>query len=232
VELRIDIWSDIACPWCWIGQRRLAAALERFPGRDAVRVVWRAFELDPSKPAVDDAGGPYAERLARKYATSRERAEDMIRTMTEAAAGVGLDYRFDRIRPGNTFDTHRLAHFAAGRGLGDAAQERLMRAYLTDGEALGLRETLVRLAGEIGLDPAEARAALASDAFAREVRADEAEARARGITGVPHFVIGRHAIGGAQPPELLLPALDAAWRELEPDPERTDAGACGPDGCG
>jgi predicted DsbA family dithiol-disulfide isomerase len=107
-----------------------------------------------------------------------------------------------------------------------------MRAYLTDGEALGLRETLVRLAGEIGLDPAEARAALASDAFAREVRADEAEARARGITGVPHFVIGRHAIGGAQPPELLLPALDAAWRELEPDPERTDAGACGPDGCG
>src|SRR4051794_40921776 len=105
-QLRIDVWSDIVCPWCYVGKRRLEAALAQFPQRDAVEVVWRAFELDPSAPPVRDAGEPYAERLARKYGTSVSRAQMMTERMTEVAAGDGLDFRFDRIRPGSTFDAH------------------------------------------------------------------------------------------------------------------------------
>jgi predicted DsbA family dithiol-disulfide isomerase len=232
-KLRIDVWSDIVCPWCYVGKRRLEGALAQFSHRDAVEVVWRAFELDPSAPAVRDEDVSYAERLARKYGTTVDHAQKMIERMTAVAAADGLDFRFDRIRPGRTFDAHRLLHLAAERGLQDALKERLLRGYMTEGAVIGDPETLVRLASEAGLDADEANGVLATDAYSAEVRAEEDDARDLSITGVPFFVMGgRYAISGAQPADFLLRAVTAAWNEL---PEPTDALAegatCGPDGC-
>lgn len=232
-ELRIDVWSDIACPWCYVGKRRLEAALARFPHRDAVSLTWRAFELDPAAPRTQDPGTSYAARLARKYGSSVAQAEEMIRRMTETAAADGLDLRFDRVRPGNTFDAHRLLHLAHGRGRQDALKERLLRAYFTEGEPIGDPAALARLAGEVGLDPAEVQAVLTSDAHAAAVRADEETARRLGIHGVPFFVLaGRYAVSGAQPADALLGALQTAWDDArEPDEDVADGAACGPDGC-
>ncbi|WP_437640606.1 DsbA family oxidoreductase [Sorangium sp. So ce854] len=224
----------IACPWCYVGKRRLESALARFPQRDAVKVVWRAFELDPSAPRVRSTEASYAERLARKYGSSVARAEEMIRTMTEVAAADGLAFRFDRVRPGNTFDAHRVLHLASERGVQDAVKERFLRGYMTEGEPIGEPEALVRLAADAGLDPDEVAGVLASDAHAREVRADEEEARSLGITGVPFFVLGgRYAVSGAQPADVLLGALTRAWAEAAaaPSAELGEGAACGPDGC-
>lgn len=230
-KLHIDIWSDVACPWCYVGKRRLEAALARFEHRDAVDLTWRAFELDPSSPAIRDGSQSYAERLARKYGLPVVRAEEMIRQMTATAAADGLELRFDRVRAGNTFDAHRLIHLATARGKGDAMKERLLRAYFSEGEAVGDRETLVRLGASIGLDEEEVRAALGSDAYADEVRADEREARDSGIGGVPFFVLaGKYAVSGAQPAETMLRVLERVWSEL-PDEAAADGAVCGPDGC-
>lgn len=230
--LRIDVWSDIACPWCYVGKRRLEAALERFAHRDAVTVVWRSFELDPSAPRELPADLPFAARLARKYGSSVADAERMIARMTDTAAADGLDLHFERVRPGNTFDAHRLLHLAHERGLQGALKERLFRAYLSDGELIGDPDTLVRLAVEVGLSEPEARSVLAGDAHASEVRADETEARRLGIRGVPFFMFaGRHAVSGAHPPEALLAALNAAWSEVGRPEEPAAVGVCGPEGC-
>ena len=232
--LRIDIWSDIACPWCYIGKRRLEQALGRFAHQADVEIVWRAFELDPSAPRVRDASQSYAERIARKYGTQPAQAQIMIDRMVDTAAKEGLEFRFDRIRPGNTFDAHRLLHLAHERGTQDALKERMLRAYLTEGQAIGDRDVLVALARDAGLDDHEARATLDGDRFAAEVRQDEAIARELGINGVPFFVIAqRIGASGAQPPDVLLGALDRAWSELQA-PELAgfaEGAACGPDGC-
>jgi predicted DsbA family dithiol-disulfide isomerase len=234
-KLRIDIWSDIACPWCYVGKRRIEAALAQFPHRADVEVVWRAFELDPSAPraAPAAAGASYGERLARKYGKSVAEAEGMIRSMVAVAADDGLEFRFDRIRPGNTFDAHRVLHLALERGVQDAVKERLLRAYMTEGEAISDPATLARLAGEAGLDVDEVVALLATDTYAPEVRADEEEAAALGIRGVPFFVIGRYAVSGAQPAEVLLRALHQAWGEVSATGagDFAEGAACGPDGC-
>ncbi len=232
-QLRIDVWSDIACPWCHVGKRRLEAALERFTHKDAVQVVWRAFELDPSAPRVQDSTVPYAERLARKYSTTAAEAQKMIDRMTGVAKADGLDFHFERARPGNTFDAHRVLHLALERGCQDAVKERFFRAYLSEGEAIGDHETLVRLAAEAGLDAEEVRATLAGDGYAKEVRADEEEASEIGIRGVPFFVIGgRYAVSGAQPAEVLGGAIAKAWGEVAPRPVPfAEGSACGPDGC-
>ena len=232
-ELRIDVWSDIACPWCYVGKRRLEAALALFPHRDAVEIVWRAFELDPSAPSERDRSVSYAERISKKYGTAVREAEVRVKQMTDVAAQNGLDFRFDIIRSGNTFDAHRVIHLAAERGKQDAVKERLLRAYLTEGELMSDPETLVRLGGEAGLDPEEVRALLASDGHVKHVREDEDEARKLGISGVPFFVMGgKYAVSGAQPTEVLLRALQRAWDDLGARPlVYAEGAACGPDGC-
>ncbi|MEZ4301767.1 MAG: DsbA family oxidoreductase [Polyangiaceae bacterium] len=232
-KLRIDIWSDIACPWCHVGKRRLEAALARFPHRDQVEIVWRAFELDPSAPRERDPSTSYVERLATKYRTTPAQAQQMIDRMTGVARADGLDFHFERIRPGNTFDAHRVLHLAAEQGKQDAVKERFFLGYLSEGEAIGDPEVLVRLASEAGLDAEQVRATLASDSFSAEVRAEEREAREIGIQGVPFFVLaGRYAVSGAQPAALLLGALTKAWSELAPPPAvLAEGAACGPDGC-
>ena len=233
-KLRVDVWSDIACPWCYVGKRRLEAALALFPHADAVEIHWRAFELDPSAPRVqDESKGPYAARLAKKYGTSVAQAEGMIANMTATAAADGLEFRFDRVRVGNTFDAHRVLHLAGERGVQDAVKERFLRAYMTEGEPLGEPEVLVRLAAEAGLDEDEVRAVLASDTYAREVRTDEDEARALGISGVPFFAIaGRYGVSGAQTAEVLADVLGRAWKaENELGMQELDVAVCGPDRC-
>jgi predicted DsbA family dithiol-disulfide isomerase len=237
--ISVDIWSDIACPWCHVGKRRFEAALARFPQREAVDVTWRAFELDPGAPPVLDPNPPYVERLARKYRTSTAGAQQMLDTMTASAAGEGLDFRFDIIRPGNTFDAHRLIHLATERGLGGEAKERLLRAYLGEGVTIGDRDELARLGEEIGLEVDLVRTALASDRFAEAVRDDERTAAAHGIRAVPFFVFDRRlGVSGAQPVEVLLQTLERVWASREvrgADASSADAArgdqACGPDGC-
>lgn len=232
MDMKVEVFSDVVCPWCAIGRRRLQAALGRFDHADEVEVVWRAFELDPRAPAVRD--GDYAERLARKYGMSREQAVAANERLTALGAEDGLEFHFERARPGNTFDAHRLLHFArdAGPGRQDALKERLFVAYFTEGAAVGDRDTLVRLAAEVGLDPTACREVLDGDRYVAEVRADEAEAAELGVTGVPFFVVdGRFAIPGAQDADTVLRVLEQAWRRSHPvEPGRPDAAGGAPGG--
>jgi predicted DsbA family dithiol-disulfide isomerase len=234
-KLRVDIWSDIACPWCFVGKRRLEAALSRLPPgeRDQVEVVWRAFELDPSAPRERDRSESYAERLSKKYGSPLAQARARIESMTQTAKADGLDFDFERIRPGNTFDAHRLVHLGEQVGLQDAVKERFLLGYMSQGEAIGDPAVLQRLATEAGLPADEVRAVLASDRFKEEVRADESEARELGINGVPFFVFDqRLAVSGAQPAEVLLGALKQALAERAPKLAPFEEGAtCGPEGC-
>ena len=230
-RLSVQVWSDIACPWYYVGKRRLEAAIARLPDPAEVEVVWRSFELDPSAPRVQPPGMSYAERLGRKYGTSIAQAQAMIDRMTSIAAADGLPFRFDLIQPGNTFDAHRLVHLAHARGMQDAVKERLLRAYLVEGEPIGDRGTLARLATDVGLDSGEVRDVLAGDGYADAVRADEHQARRLGIQGVPFFVLeNAYGVSGAQPVEVLLAALTQARAEAPQSAVREGA-VCGPDGC-
>lgn len=225
--IAVEIWSDVVCPWCYIGKRRFEAALAAFERRDEVEVTWRAFELDPTAPRTRDADG--ATHLAGKYGVSREEALAMLQRMTDTAAEDGLELRFDRAQAGNTFDAHRLLHLARERGIQDAVKERFMRGYLTDGAPIGEPAALQRLAEEAGLDAEEVREVLATDRYAEEVRADEELGAGFGIQGVPFFVVDRRvAASGAQPPEQLLELL----RRADPAIAVVAGGdACGPEGC-
>jgi predicted DsbA family dithiol-disulfide isomerase len=210
----VDIWSDVVCPWCYLGKRRFEAALERFEHRDAVEVHWHSFELDPQ--AGPSSGVAGAERLAAKYGMDVEEARARHAQLEEAAGAEGLEYHLDRTRGGNTFDAHRLHQLAIDRGLSDAVMERLMRAYFTDSEAIDDHAVLLRLVTEAGLDADDASAVLDSDRYAEEVRADEQTAARLGVRGVPFFVLGRRfGVSGAQSPEILLEALQKAWEETQ-----------------
>jgi predicted DsbA family dithiol-disulfide isomerase len=228
--VEVEIWSDIACPWCYVGKRRFEAALARFEHRDDVRVTWRSFELDPSAPLERE--GDRAARLAEKYGMTLEQAKAAERQLTELAAGEDLDFRFDIARSGLTFDGHRIIHLAAEHDLQDAVKERLLRAYFTEGELVGDHDTLVRLATEVGIPEDEARATVTSDRFADAVRDDELTAQRLGITAVPTFVVDR-ALGasGAHPPEQLLDLLRQGWAARAPVSLVTGGESCGPDGC-
>ena len=213
--MKIEIWSDVVCPWCAIGKRRFESALARFEHRAAVDVVFRSFELDPSAPA--ERPGTQNEYLAAKYGVSLAEAEAMHARVTAAAAEEGLDFRFDRARSGNTFNAHRLLHLAREHGLQIALKERLMLGYFTQGEPIGDPAALRRLAIEVGLDPDLVEKTLATDAYADDVRADERRAAALGISGVPFFVVdGTYGVSGAQPADLLAEVLDKAWAERSP----------------
>lgn len=227
----VDIWSDIACPWCYVGKRRLEAALESFEHRDQVRVRWHSFELDPQAPAERE--GDNAESLARKYGRTREQALAMLAGMTDVAAADGLEFHFERARSGNTFDGHRLIHLALEHGCQDAMKERLMRAYLTEGELISDHDTLRRLALEVGLPSVAVDELLAGDVYADEVRTDEYTASRLGITAVPFFVVDRtFGAAGAQPPEQMLELLRRGWAAGAPVTVSAASGeSCDVDGC-
>jgi predicted DsbA family dithiol-disulfide isomerase len=216
-QLTVDIWSDVVCPWCYIGKRRFEAALAQFEHRDDVTVLWHSFELDPDAAPV--AEGRSAERLAAKYGMTVEEAARRQAEITTLAAQDGLTYDLAESRGGNTFDAHRLIHLAAEHGLGNAAMERLMQAYFSEREAIGDPDTLQRLAVEAGLPAEEVREVLEGERYADAVRADERAATQIGVRGVPFFVLGRkYGVSGAQPAEVLLQALQQAWDEVAGPP--------------
>lgn len=211
MKLPVHVWSDIACPWCWIGKRRLERALSRWHARDTVELTYHAFELDPS--ASEKPEGTYTERLARKYGCTLGQAQQMLADMTACAAEEGITIDFSRVQATNTFDAHRLLHFALETGKQVDLKERILKAYFEEGALVSDHATLVRLASSVGVDEDAARRVLTSDLHARDVRADERDAAELGIRGVPFFVIGRYGIRGAQPPGVLLDVIAKARAE-------------------
>ncbi len=232
--VKVEIWSDVACPWCYIGKRRLETALAQFPHREQVEVLWRSYQLDPQAPRT--ASSTLNEMLAQKYSVSLKQAAAMNDRVSSIAAQEGLEYHLEQVQYGNTFDAHRLIHLAATRSLQAEMQERLFRAYFIEGAALGEQETLIQLATDVGIDADEARAVLASDAYADDVRADIRRARTLGVRGVPFFAIDEtYGVSGAQSAELLQEVLEHAWAESHPlvqiSSVAPEAGACNDEIC-
>lgn len=226
--MKIDIWADIVCPYCHLGKARFEAALAQFPQRDEIEVEWHSFELDRSAEPV--AEGTLPEQLAAKYDLSHDEAVAQHEALAEQAREVGIDFQWQRAQRGNTFDAHRLVHFATERGKGQPMLERLLRAYFTEGAAIGDRATLARLAGEVGLEQDDVVAMFASDDYGNHVRSDEATASMIGVTGVPFFVLDRkYGLSGAQPVPVFTQALEHAWEHRHDEPEPVPAGAGG--GC-
>lgn len=213
--IKIDVWSDIACPWCYIGKRNLEAGLAEASGdNDApeVEVTFHSFELSPDTP-VDFEGGE-GDYLAQHRGISSEQAREMLDRVTGVAAGSGLEYRFDLLKHTNTVKAHELLHFAKENGRQAQAAERLMSAYFAEGRHLGRQDELVALAADAGLDPDAAREALQSGRYLAAVRADQSQATAYGITGVPFFVIdGKYGVSGAQPAEAFAQIVRQVWAE-------------------
>ena len=210
--MKVEIWSDVVCPWCYIGKRRFEAALARFEAADTVEVTWRSFQLNPDYPVGSHE--THDAYLAHKLGVTPAQVEQLNERVVALAAAEGLDYHFETYVTVNTFDAHRVTHLAKALGLGLPIHERFLRAPLVEGEVLDDPDTLVRLAADIGVPEAETRRVLASDAYAAEVRADIEEARAIGVNGVPFFVLDRrYGISGAQPAELFLEALQAGQRD-------------------
>jgi predicted DsbA family dithiol-disulfide isomerase len=227
--MQVEIWSDVVCPWCFIGKRRFEDALARFPHADDVEVRWRSFELDPSAPFSH--GVDNAVRLANKYGVSREQAEAMLERMTRVADDEGLAFRLDIARSGRTFDAHRLLHLAAEHGRQDALKEALLSAYQEKGEHIGDPDVLTKVALEVGLEEDEVREVLAGDRYADDVRRDEREAHEIGVQGVPFFVFDRRfAVSGAQASDVLLEVLERAWADRQPV-EIIAGDSCDIDGC-
>jgi len=207
--MRVDIWSDLVCPWCYVGTRRFEKALARYEHRDDVQIVHRSFQLNPAAPR--DTTSSRREMLMHKYRLSPEQVVEMDGRMTQTAAGEGLDFKLEGTLTGNTFYAHQLVHLAQTHGLQDAAMERLYRAYFTEQRSLFDQGSLIDLAADISLDRDEAAAALRENRYADAVNADIDLARRLGATGVPLFVFdGRYRISGAQAPEVFLDALRKA----------------------
>jgi predicted DsbA family dithiol-disulfide isomerase len=212
----VEIWSDVVCPWCYLGTRRFDAALARFDHRDDVQVLRRAFQLDPT--AVSDHPGDdvptHTARLAAKFGTDEAQVRQMHDRLAALGAADGIDYRFDDVRAADTRDAHRLLHLAHDLGRADTVERALFRAVFTDGEPIGDRPTLRRVAVDAGLPESDVDDVLGSDRYVAEVDADLARARELGISGVPFFVLdGRYGVSGAQSVEVLTDALNQAWAE-------------------
>ncbi|HYH35171.1 MAG TPA: DsbA family oxidoreductase [Nocardioides sp.] len=233
--MQIEIWSDVVCPWCYIGKRRLERALADFPHADEVEVAWRSFQLDPSAPREATEG--IAEHLGAKYGGGAGAGRQMIDRVSEVAAEEGLEFSYHDARRANTVDAHRLLHLASSEGgpkLQGELKERLLAAYFTDAQNPADHAVLSDVAVAAGLAQERVAEVLASDEFADEVEADIVQATAYGATGVPFFVIDRkYGLSGAQPVELFAQVLERAWAESHPLVHVTggEGDACGPDGC-
>ena len=232
--MQVDVWSDVVCPWCFVGLANLDTALAGFEHRDDVEVVLHSFQLEPDAPPRDDT--PLEELLARKYGAPVDQIRANQQRLVDLGAERGITFNFEQAIRANSFDAHRLLHLAASKGLGLDLKHRLGTAYFTDGKLISDRDVLRAEAVAAGLDGDEVDAVLDGDAFADDVRADIETARRIGVSGVPFFVVdGRLGVSGAQPDSVLRDVLEQAWAERAPqvvtiagDP---DAEACGPDGC-
>jgi predicted DsbA family dithiol-disulfide isomerase len=229
-DVQIEVWSDVVCPWCYIGKRRLEAALERFPHRDQVEVIWRSFQLDPTIPEGETF--PTLPALAAKYGVPVDEMAANMRRVEELAAAEGLEYHLTEGVSGNTALAHELLHLAAGHGLQGAMKERLLHAHFEEQRPVFDLASLVPLAVEVGLDEAEVREALTDRRYRPAARQDAATAQALGATGVPFFVVDRtYGAAGAQPAELLLQVLERAWADSHPLVTVPAADGCAGDNC-
>ncbi len=232
--MQIEIWSDVVCPWCYIGTRRLQTALADFPHADDVEVVYRSFQLDPAAPT--EPTETVAESLGRKYGGGPEAGQQMIDRVEAVAAEEGLVFRLGQAQRVGTVDAHRLLHLALEQGAPTqrALKEELLAAYFTRADNVADHQVLRAAAAAVGLDPARVEEVLAGDEYADAVEADIRQAAAYGATGVPFFVVdGRYGVSGAQPAETFRQVLDRAWSDTHPtlQPVGGEGEACGPDGC-
>ncbi|MFE4835029.1 DsbA family oxidoreductase [Arthrobacter sp. NPDC056691] len=240
--MKIEIWSDVACPWCYIGKRRFETALAEFPHRDQVEVQWRSYQLDPGVPEHYD--GTELDYLSKRKGMAASQVTQMFEQVAAQAKGEGLNYRFDAVVVANSFTAHRLIHLAAAHGKQDAAKERLLSDHFEHGKDIGSPDYLTSVGSDLGLDAGDVAELFSSDKYADDVRNDFAEARALGISGVPFFVIDRkYGLSGARPAASFTMALEQAWQESHPlgmvgsenngarKTAAENAGACGPDGC-
>lgn len=210
--MKIEVWSDYVCPFCYIGKRNLEQALSQFDHHDQVEVSFKSFELDPG--VQTDPRISINEALAKKYGVSVAQAKEMNDQMIQRAAQAGLAYNFDNIKQINTLHAHRLAKFAESKGKGAEMAETLLKAHFVESQFIGGEDTLVELAAKVGLDVEETRTVLRGEEFTEQVRSDEAEAAALGVQGVPFFVINRkYAISGAQPVSVFTETLEKVWQE-------------------
>lgn len=216
-KIKIDVWSDIACPWCYIGKRNLENGLAQTaadPDAPQVEVTFHSYELSPDTPV--DFEGDEIDFLAGHKGMPRERVKEMLENVTGVAAQAGLEYRFDLLQHTNTVKAHELLHFAKAEGRQHEMAERLMSAYFTEGRHVGRVDDLVDLAAEAGLDADAARSALESGRHLADVRADQAQAQAYGIQGVPFFVIdGTYGVAGAQPADAFAQIARQVWAEKQ-----------------
>jgi predicted DsbA family dithiol-disulfide isomerase len=230
--MKIEIWSDVACPWCFIGKRRFEVALASFPHRDEVDVVWRSYQLDPGLP--DHFDGTELEYLSSRKGMPAQQVSQMFDHVAQQAKDEGLDYRFDKVVVANSFTAHRLIHLAAAHGKQDAAKERLLSDHFEHGKDIGSREYLTGLGRDLDLPDNDVEELFTTDKYSDAVRSDFQEGQSLGISGVPFFVIDRKfGLSGAQPAETFTRALNQAWQEANPLVlvDSAEAGACGPDGC-
>ena len=229
--MKIEVWSDIVCPWCYVGKRRFERALAEFPQRDQVQVVHRSFQLDPTTPPGQTRSRN--EMLRTKYGWSDAQSEARHLQMQATAAAEGLDFQLGDVQTGNTAAAHQLVHLGKAHGRQDAVLERLYRAYFTERRSLFERDSLVALAAEAGLDADEARRVLEQDTYAGAVAADGRAAHALGANGVPFFVIDeRYGVSGAQPTDLFKEVLARAWAEAHPAQPEVIADAISPAAAG
>jgi predicted DsbA family dithiol-disulfide isomerase len=211
-KIQLDVWSDVVCPWCYIGKRRLESALARFEHADDVSIEWHSFQLDPTIPA--GSREPVREMLAKKIGAPASQVRAMTAQVTELAAAEGLTYQLDRAISVNTRNAHRVTHLAAQHDLGGAMHERLLQAHLCDAEVVDDVDVLTRLATEVGVPAGEVADALTTSKYEAEVDADIRTARQIGVNGVPFFLINqKYALSGAQPADTFLAALDKIHAE-------------------
>lgn len=233
-KMKVEVWSDIMCPFCYIGKRHYEKALTQFANKDDVEIVWKSFQLDPDAPEhytknVDDY-------LAERKGVNREQAVAMNQQVTQMAKNAGLDYHFEKAVIANSFKAHRVIQLAKTKGLGDAIEERLFRAYFTEGKNFGDIQTLIELGKEIGLSETEVNKALHNDEYAYRVKQDIQEAQEIGVRGVPFFVFNRrYAVSGAQPADAFLETLNKSfteWRKTNPEVklEVLEGAVCTPNG--
>lgn len=233
-KMQVEIWSDVMCPFCYIGKRHFEAALEKFADNQQVEITWKSFQLDPALPEKEELD--HEQYLIERKGLPKEQVASMLDHVTQSAKHAGLDYHFEKVVTVNSFNAHRVIQMAKTKGLGDAAEERFFKAYFTEGLDIADAATLTRLGKEIGLTEAEVQEALTNEAYTGKVNRDIYEAQQIGVRGVPFFVFNRkYAVSGAQPVEAFTQTLDKAfaeWREEHPAPslEVTEGPSCTPDG--
>jgi predicted DsbA family dithiol-disulfide isomerase len=232
--MKVEIWSDVMCPFCYIGKRRFENALQHFEHKDEVEIEWKSFQLNPDLETSPDLN--INQYLADVKGFTLDHARQMNDHVTQMAAEVGLTYNLDKAVVANSFNAHRFSHLAKKHGLGVEAEEQLFKAYFTNGKNIDDGDTLIELGTEIGLDAAEIKQVLESNAYADEVKHDIADAQYLGIRGVPFFVLNnKYAISGAQAVPVFEETLEKAfseWQKENPKPrlEIIEGESCGPDG--